>query len=48
MQKKQGGTEGALSIEANTHWNDSTDGMFLVRWENTEFYIFVTVFGCAL
>ena len=48
MQKKSGGMEGSLCIEATTHWNDSTDGRFLVQWENNEFYVFVTVFGCAL
>ena len=48
MQKKPGGMEGQLSIEANTHWNEATDGMFIGRWENNEFYVFVTVFGCAL
>ena len=48
MQKKQGGLEGQLTIEANCHWNGSTDGQMCIRYENNNFYAFVTVFGLAL
>ena len=48
MQKKQGGLEGQLTIEGNAHWNSSTDGQMCIRYENSAFYAFVTVFGLAL
>ena len=48
MQKKQGGLEGQLTIEANCHWNSNTDGQMCVRYDNNSFYTFVTVFAIAL
>jgi hypothetical protein len=48
MQKKAGGGEGTLAIDAETFWNSSTDGHLLVRYENDYFYAFVTVYGLAL
>ena len=48
MQKKQGGLEGQLTIDANCHWNASTDGHICLKYENNSFYVFVTIFGLAL